>query len=62
RLGSQPASTIYIGDTRTDPQPAADAKVAFALAGWTTPPSNEVMPRVAVLQQASDLLTLPTLA
>lgn len=62
RLGSEPASTIYIGDTPTDAQAAADAKVAFALAGWTTPPSNEVMPRVAVLQQTSDLLTLPTLA
>ncbi|EGF46362.1 phosphatase, partial [Lacticaseibacillus rhamnosus MTCC 5462] len=32
RLGGQPDTTVYIGDTPTDAQAAADAKVAFALA------------------------------
>jgi HAD superfamily hydrolase (TIGR01549 family) len=61
RLGGQPDTTVYIGDTPTDAQAAADAKVAFALAGWTTPPSPAVTPRIAVLQQAADLLKLSKL-
>ena len=61
RLGGQPDTTVYIGDTPTDAQAAADAKVAFALAGWTTPPSPAVTPRIAVLQQADDLLKLSKL-
>lgn len=61
RLGGARETTVYIGDTSTDAQAAADANVAFALAGWTTPPSSAVAPRIAVLHQAADLLKLPDL-
>lgn len=59
RVGGDVADTVYVGDTATDAQAAHDAKVAFALATWTTPqPGPEFDPIAARLQTPADLKQL----
>ncbi|MFD1485113.1 HAD family hydrolase [Lacticaseibacillus baoqingensis] len=58
RLNGSREHAVYVGDTITDSQAAADAQVPFALATWTTAPSGALAPIAYALKTPEALLSL----
>ncbi len=56
RLGLAPSAAVFVGDTEHDRACAAEAGVAFALAGWN--PRARTVAAEVVLDRPSDLLAL----
>lgn len=58
KLDADPATTIYIGDTKFDLQAAHAANVQFALAGWWTKKTADFADTDYDLKTPTDLLTI----
>ncbi|MFC6294424.1 HAD family hydrolase [Lactiplantibacillus daoliensis] len=58
RIGVQPSDALFVGDSLSDEQTAAAAKVAFGLAVWGMDPNADHQQTAYRFKQPLDILTL----